>query len=433
MNRNIFLIVIASCILITPLSENRLAANTHPTPIPNSHITLFSTPIPLETPLIRYQNQVYFPIRDCLKPLNASLAFQKKDNRYFINIQKTQDQCYLLPYSREFWLNNTQNYFQTPPILYERRLYLPLNAFFSFLDYRISNNNQTYTINKIVSSSKRTRQTPKNTILIKSTGENPTIKTEYIKLPEFEHDHPMFLSFGNQIFDLTNQFFYDKNKNILLVDMTPLLKQKPYNLKKKENKLILTKGDTQIILELNSYTVTFKTNQKETHRTLEHPVIQKNNKIYFPIKSLLSLLDLSLEWNPKQRILTILNKIHKIQLIKQKNTYKILIYASYPIEETDIESEPQKNGYYIDLPYTKIDMRTTTITGLPDPFHMIQCEPISKETSRLSIKLSKPLSPPHSKSERNRRQDSFSNNPYSHQRKKIRQQNDRHHRCNRPL
>lgn len=340
--------------------------------------------ITLQTGLIQRNNEHYIPLRDCLSSLDAEMHFERRDLRYKLTLNKEKTTCYILPNSREFWIGSTQQFFEHPPFTKDRILYVPARSFFSQIGYAISVDEKGLNLVKSRQQtlSKARQKKQKNN---GSTGP-PPILTETTLFPKLDNRRPFYIAIGTDVVEMTDHFFY--KEDILFINPLPFLKKSDYTLKDTADSIQLAVGNKQFNFAKTNRKLAIKTGKKTETRTLEHAPIHKKNATYFPIQSMLSLLDLSILWNPKERIISVLNKVNQVEVISEKKGPKIVIHSALPIAQESDFFDTEK-GFYVDIPFTNVRVRSTQFTPEKTVFSGLNITEIAGNQSRLSVDYKK--------------------------------------------
>jgi N-acetylmuramoyl-L-alanine amidase len=307
----------------------------------NLALAINNEKISLESPLIQIGSEQYFPVRDALNLLTASLKYQRKDDNYLLTIKNNNITCLLVPNSKEIWINEAQHLLNNKPFFFTNRLYLPINDFFSLLGFKITKNKKQ--INITTTLRKRKKKSP-----VKINQ-----KSDQLQLPYLEQDRAAFLAFSPKQHNLDNKFFY-KN-GILYVSLEKILKQEKFNINYDQEFIKISKQKKSYTFYKKSGDVVIRHKNYHSRRHLRYPLIFKNNSFYFPLVSFISALDYSFYWNSKDRSLSLLNKIQNIEIVETKNETSLIVNANDPLYPKKPQNIFWAKGYYVDLPYTKLE------------------------------------------------------------------------------
>jgi N-acetylmuramoyl-L-alanine amidase CwlD len=387
MLKKIFIII--SFILSLLILNETTTLHANPIKPFNKSLIINSKAISLATPLISNKNIVFFPIRDTLKHFNAKLQYQRKDDQYSLVFGSGQ-KCIIIPNSREFWLNNRQQYFSQPTIKYQNRLYVPLKNFFSMLGFSTLNTKSSYkiTTSKIKPTNKNKSTNKKIDGLTLQTSNMASRSSSSINIPFLEKSRPLYLAFGSKTYDLKNSFFY--KKNVLFIDLESILLNEQFDLKHQEDMVTISKQGKKYIFSTKNSKVKVISSKKSESLNLVHPIVIKNGKTYFPFLSFVSALNVGMDWNSKTRTITLISSIQKIQIIKEDNIYKLKVFSTNNIEPLKPKKLSDQSGFYIDIPFSSSDHKS--IDSKNSPISNIQIQKTNRTTTRLKVLLKENIS-----------------------------------------
>ena len=259
-------------------------------------LQLLNTDIELHSPIITKYKKQFFPLRDILKVIKAELNYSKKNDIYKLNFNDIQ--CIIVPYSKDFWINNEHQFLSEKPILYQNRLYVPLEEFFTITGHKISKKKGKIAVSKKKLStstnyySNLPKKTEKKEVLDKTNVfENKTELTQ-LSLPNKREYDAIILRLSKDN-TLTTSSYFEKN-DILYAPLTPLLEKEGIKISKKRNHVILVHQDKELKISTQTNKVTIKSKKQTINKFIQSPLIIKDKTIFYPITSIASLFNLKL-------------------------------------------------------------------------------------------------------------------------------------------
>lgn len=305
-------------------------------------------------PLVNKENILYLPLQEFAPLLNAKLNYMRKDGIYELEFPNSHTANIIVPQSREFWIGTTIHYFPHENIEYQGCLYVPFEDFLTEMGIPYKKDQK-----KIMIIINNLKTTPINSIKESKQNEDIFFKTNEMipsemdmenRLPELENDREQYISLGSKTYSLDNRFIYIKS--ILYLDLTYILRSEKYGVEL---------ADDLINIHKNNHIALFSTKDDQirissqgipkTIRSLG-PMIKQNNRYYIPFLSFLSAFDFNYQWNPQNRVLTILNSIHQIQMQKNGAKVSLKIMASQPITEYTTQMMDWPKRLEIQIPTT---------------------------------------------------------------------------------
>ncbi|MSR88260.1 MAG: AMIN domain-containing protein [Candidatus Margulisbacteria bacterium] len=227
-------------------------------PLPEAAVKVNHKLIQTDTPLAEINGILFFPIQDFLDAFDATLTYQKKENLYKLTSNKSHKSVTFSPYLKDIKIDQSHQKLTAAPVLYETRLYLPLESFCELTGYALQKKNNLYQIMLL--------QTKKEG---SASLENASEKS---LLPFIKEKSELSIAIGDNIYDISTRFFY--NKTVLFVDLTEVFKD---------------------------LGVTPTTSER----------IKKNNHDYFPLLSTASSLHLGIKWDPRMNCISLINEFEK--------------------------------------------------------------------------------------------------------------------------
>jgi N-acetylmuramoyl-L-alanine amidase len=365
--------------LIFPSALSQLS--THP----DTTLSFKGKRVHLATPIVSHQNHMLLPIRDILKQFNGSLTYLRKENAYQLTIKARNISCLIIPSSKEIWVNNTHRFLSTQALFYENRLYLPIEDFFALIGYATDISDKRITITpdtnfKATSLSSKKASTKSFT----STSQLKVLPDLY-KLPKFNNKTPFFLKLNDHIYPLKNAFLYQDNT--LFLALSDTLKKEGYALSYEPNTVTIRKHGNSYRFSTTSRTVHMVIDGKSISKTISHPVINNDNTFYYPFKSFLSTLNLSINWDSKHRILTVLSTLNQVQWVRTSQLDYLKLYFSNPHKSLFVSSLPAKNGFSVDLPNTMSLLKKNHIQINNAVLSHLNVKKEDKTTSKIELYL----------------------------------------------
>lgn len=359
--------------------------------LPDYKLTVNNQSIVLDTPIILENQTYYFPLRDLETALKAQTQYQRAADNYIFTIAPAFN-VLIIPNSREFWVNDSQNFFSQPTFHNAGRIYVPINEFFRTLNYALEFKNNTFIAKK--------SPPPIKTEPLKNQSNNATnlgtlrsqIADTY-PLPVLEKNEALHLEFNNKICNLKGNYFYIND--ILFFNPNEFLLSEGYEQLVTGNDWIVIKPPTTYIFSSKYNTVTIIENQKKETRFLPYPIIIKNQQIFLPLQAFLNAFNLGAHWNAKTKTLHLLSIIDQIQINKINDSYKLKIISSGQIHPSQPIPIQWHKGFYIDIPNSICAINKNAVYLENSPISVFSADQIAADTTRLFILLRK--SAPYSK------------------------------------
>lgn len=227
-------------------------------PFPEATIKVNHKPIQVDTPLAEINGILFFPIQDFLAAFDTTMGYQKKENLYKLTFTKSSKTLTFSPYLQDIKIDKSHQKLAAAPVFYENRLYLPLESFCELTGYTLQKKNNAFHI-----------------LLLQTKKEDPEVSTadsDKTSLPFIKEKSELSIAIGDNIYDISNRFFY--TKTVLFVDLTEVLK------------------------DLGTPPLTTQP-------------IKKNNQNYFPLLSTAKALHLGIKWDPRMNCISLINEFKK--------------------------------------------------------------------------------------------------------------------------
>lgn len=325
--------------------------------VPTSDYTFFfnESQIELESPPLLINEKLFIPLRDFSNPLELDINYQLKDDSYIINVSESHLSALFIPNSTEVWVNQKKQYLNQAPLTYNQRFYIP------FID---SFQSMLFNVERLSTHSYKLSINPKQASLSKnstsSTSPSHTLlrQIDNLTLPEFEDDRPLYVSFGTSLHNIQSEFF---NKNgITYINFAPILKKEKFKVTQTKDSITISKNNKTITWSLKKRTTQIKTGKSTENRPLISP-IKKGSTIYLPLQAVVIALDYNLHWDSRDRIITLLSHIKKIKVHDKKHPPTITLTSSGEISPERPKPSFWGNGYYIKIPYAISQLTHGTI------------------------------------------------------------------------
>lgn len=318
-------------------------------PIKNGTVQLADSQITPRPRLIEKDGVAWVALSSLRKIMDFEIQQERKHNRYKITYKDPAQSARILPYSREAWIGSRQVFFTEAPFVYQNSLYVQFTEFAKFSGYHLKKEDARFTLTKQAGSSTQLSAATETGILLNSTGTEKIIMTEELHIPSLDDESALFLSFGSNVYDLTEQFFYENN--ILFLNLKTPFEKEGFEFSETETEVSLKKNDRIIQFNKENIIVTVKDKYGSKQQNIEHALIQRKGNLYFPFKSTLNILDLKTDWSAKNRILTVLNKIKRINITQiSGKQIQLDVISAYPLEDPEIEPYSRGSGYKIFIP-----------------------------------------------------------------------------------
>ncbi|MBT5953528.1 AMIN domain-containing protein [bacterium] len=315
--------------------------------VPTSNYSFFfnDSKIELDSPPLLINEQLFIPLRDFSSHLNLDVNYQLKDDAYVINVPKSRLSALFIPNSTEVWVNQKKQYLNQAPLNYNQRLYIPLIDSFKSLAFNVE---------RLSTQSYKLSVNPKQASLSKTPDSSEKLspsllrQIDNLQLPEFEDDRPLYISFGTSLHNIQSEFF---NKNgMTYVNFAPILKKEKFKVTQTKDSISISKNNKTITWSIKNRTTKIKTRHSTENRPLIKP-IKKGKTIFLPLQAVVIALDYNLHWDSRDRIITLLSHIKKIKVNDKKHPPTITITSSGPISPKPPKPSFWGNGYYIKIPY----------------------------------------------------------------------------------
>jgi len=376
-------------LIVCVLLFTHLHANTIPTITKDGTVLTFKT-----SPFFK-DGVLYAPLRDLLPHVNGTLDYSRKLDSYQWIIEGKPSISFKLN-STTIWIDNERNFLSSPILYRSSRVQIPLKDFLTVSGFSVKQTRDEITITTQTHLFKRPEIFQKKAPyeLISSTGQALGFKNVPLRLPKFEKDRPVALSIDDQIYDLSSSYFYEGGK--LYVDILPILHQEGAQSTSSETDLKLTFQGVTYTFPLNDKKVTISDQQGTRDIFMPSTIIQKDNRFFLPLLSLINILDYGLYWNSRDRVIELLNKVNRVDLVKKDKKIYINVDLSQSFEsfegETLIQAEKIafSDGYYIDIPNSKLNVPKRTLSNTTSTIQKIKLSQPDPTTVRLKVYFSTP-------------------------------------------
>jgi len=300
--------------------------------------------IETDSPFLQSQGTVFFPLMDVVHYFNGEVYPLRKENAYAVLFPNYTLSCVIIPYSYELWINGIRHFFSSRPFYDSTVFYVPFKEFFSLLGFGLTENEGKLTLSPPQSLKYETVTT--NSFL-SATGYKP--RPDALELPYLDEERDAFLSSGKSLYPLKGRFFY--KDDILFASLRSFFTSESWKWQEVSSGVWMLEVDKkQYVLSANDRKVMVKAGKSSEERALVHPLVQKNNDLYFPLLSFINAIDYELFWNSKDRVIELLSKITDVQVKDDKGVITIRIFSSHPI----VNEAPKRlllfNGYSIVFP-----------------------------------------------------------------------------------
>ena len=305
--------------------------------------------IKLATPIIKQNKTLLFPIRDSLPYLNAEFTYLRKTNAFQLKHSRTT--CLLPVNSKEVWVNQVQHFFSENTFYYESRFYVPVIEFFEYLGFKVYQTEKQITVVNAKRPPPGKYKSKKSQKVIFSSEIDSIRAPDTFRLPHFEKDRQLNIAFNLKKHKIDRLFFYKDNHLFIALDTA--LKNEGFKVIRKDNAITISKGIKSVTFSLTSRQVSVSIDKKFTTQQLVHPVIKKSKRYYYPLTSFVSAFDYDIDWDAKDRIISLLSKVQQFKVIKSGKYPKLSIQLSNPVDSLQLHTLPIPNTYKVDIPFSK--------------------------------------------------------------------------------
>lgn len=350
------------------------------------HISLNQVRLYVDTPIVSDNGIIFVAIRDILPSLKGSITYRSFDDAYEIKFQHDRQTCLIVPNSKEYWINNTQHFFSAPTFYKDGTLYCPVVDFFKYLGGSVETTSSNIDIHYLPE-------------LMISTFNANSLKNSYLRkldqlhIPEFEEGKKITVVLGESQINIVKDFYF--NKDILMMDLTPLLMKENFNIQVTGNRWTIEKLGKKITFFSDSKDVFIEEDGVVTTRHLIHPAVIQKDKTFIPIQSFLSACDYLPYWNSETRTLYLLSKIREVRVSEIDENLGIKILSSYPVNISEPEINKKYNSYSVILKNTNLEIQSTPPFPSESPISSVIAEKISETVSKLTIYLKEGFAKPY--------------------------------------
>jgi N-acetylmuramoyl-L-alanine amidase CwlD len=345
-----------------------------------------ATPIKLETPILIKNKALYIPIRDFLKTLDGRLVFRKKTDSYVLELPSKT--ISLSPYSKKVLINETPKTLKAPPIFAMGRVYFPLDLL-TKAGYKVISGEKSISIQPAKGlPSKRKR------VSRKKPKPKVAKKFNIPTLPILSKKNPSSLNYKNKTYPLKYKYFYE-NK-VLYVELLPFLKKIGYNITNQKDMVTVSHKKNVFSFYKHKKVVYTKTSSKKKTYQLPNKLITRQNKLYFPLAATLQIFDFGYQWSAIDNKIYVLGKITGIEAVNYKNTPLIKIKSTHPLTTTSPEVLLLRHGMYFDIPSSVLATDQKSIKDLGfDRISKVSLKKIDLKTTRVRLYSKDTLTAPN--------------------------------------
>lgn len=318
-------------------------------PISNLEITVLGSNVILDSPLVKFNNKIYFPIRDFLTYFEGSFSYSRKNNFYTFSFPKLNITTIIIPNSKEILINNENHFFKNMAIEYEQQLYVPLEEFCAFIGYAVEQKNSLIEIkNHKDKSSKKDKKRDFKYALEKDKKQLIDLNR---KLPFFESDREQYLSFGDdRIYQISNEFFYD-NEDILYLNLDKILIAEGFKINFSETEMIVKYKERIAKFSLNDNLMVVNDAESTANYTTISPVMTLKKEHYLPLLSFLKAFNYSFTWSPKNRVFSLIKELSQIK-VAEKDEYLKFHFTVLDPQDFTISTNENNTSIQLEFPNT---------------------------------------------------------------------------------
>ena len=344
-----------------------------------SEIYFSHHPIFLQTPLIKKSKDLYMPLRDVLKELNASLKYNRREDVYIFE-SPTSSKIILIPNSKKYVIGNQKKYFSDPIFFHQQRIYVSIKEFTKAIGFDTENRGSSVYI--FPKSDPKPPQSIQHSLKAPISKSPPEIsiplaiekKSNQIKVlaSDTQKDHLTAFKIPNLS---QSAFFMIKSKDanskittftiikgILYADLSPFFKATGYKVTQKADRIIIQKKDMSYEFLPGKQMLYVIGNNSEKETPLDYLLVQKNNKTLFPVLSFLSSIGFNSHWDHRSASIHLLNKIDSITIKKTDNHYDLEIKSMRDTQVSQPFFLDNPKRVYWDISHASFNHHTDKIT-----------------------------------------------------------------------
>ncbi|MFA5880074.1 MAG: N-acetylmuramoyl-L-alanine amidase [Candidatus Margulisiibacteriota bacterium] len=345
-----FIIIIVFVFIFLFGSFNKQIFSFDVLPINNLTINIFGTNVDLDSQLIKFNNEIYFPLREFLSSFEGSFNYNRKTDIYTFSFPKLNITAIIIPNSKEVLVNNEIHYFKNIAIEYEQQLYVPLNSFCALLGYLTEQKDNLIKIKK--NTEQTLKKEKKDGLIYVLERDKRQLLDLNERLPFFESDREQYLSFQeNKIYQIDQKFLYDAD-DILYLNFTELLTSQNFKINFTADCLSLKYKDRLAKFSLEDNSISIICDNKNNIYTTIAPVIIHKKEYYLPLVSFLTAFNYSFNWNPQKRILTLIKELFKLEIFENKESL-VLNFNILEPNNFKITANENNTNLQIEFPNTK--------------------------------------------------------------------------------
>ncbi|MGE4169526.1 MAG: N-acetylmuramoyl-L-alanine amidase [Candidatus Margulisiibacteriota bacterium] len=336
-------------VLVLGLGTSLLAQAPDAVALEQASIMVDQQKIELEFPLIQRGKTVYFPMRELLEKLGATITYLRKDDVYVVMFKSLNIGATLIPNSRNMMVKQSRVLLSQSTFFHDSVLYVPLDSFVQNLQLNVEKKGQTYTF-----------RTTKEQWKASAINIAPP---DFIQdqLPRFNPDQELSLAFESGVYPLKGKFFYQKDT--LYAELEDSFSKERYYPEIDGETYTLSKNGTTYTLSTQTAEVVVSRNGSLSKRSLGQPLIKREGRFYFPLVGTAQLLGLSPRYMAAQKVIALQNKVAGAQWVNTKGTWSLVLQADKDLSASAPLINKRQGVVVYEFPMTQVVIPKIPVGG----------------------------------------------------------------------
>ncbi len=378
--------------LVSPVEAGLNRADVEPKP--NLVLSVDGKDIEMRLPVIKYQGQYLIPMSEWLRQVDGQWIRRRKQDRFewVVSPQKT---VYLVPNSRQFYINEQCYFFQAATVWYHNDLYVPIKTLAKLLDMPITQSKQriALTLPSHQVSALKSWQLLKR--VKRYWGQHrraPRVHQAETQLAPFNLKRPVKMMMGKQVLAVNDALYYDQY-GLLMINIETLASLFNSPLTRHEQAITLRHKGQTLRLRRNSPWIQIN----ESERLMPSAVRQKGSGEWVPFEALMRHLNVPLTRHRIKQVIYALTEITAIHVNEEKGQQNIVIQANDHIQVLPIKQGFFHQGISIDIPNSYPSKGVVPLklnTGQTGLISEVVPRSIKGHTTRIRLKSIFPLPEP---------------------------------------
>ncbi|RAP28937.1 hypothetical protein DID78_04370 [Candidatus Marinamargulisbacteria bacterium SCGC AG-343-D04] len=284
----------------------------------------------LNISLLSQDNVLYFPLFEIKKLIpRLSIRYSHKQDGYFLKSSSTE--LFVVNRSSEVWVNKSIHFFESPTFYHHSTLYVPMKDLFRFFNISTS-------IPGDMSSKQRVISLENKALFTTSSSPYATfhsIKSDSSLLPKRLSPE---LSIRHQHISYPLKDRIQERHDIYFVEAKDLLLELGYQVTVSQNIMSLAYNDFTYSIPLNSRLWSMASRHGKWEFMAERSLYQEGDRVWFPLRSLFTFLDYSIDYNSFSSSLDLLSNIHAVEVNKGDKFSKFTIISRHPVKTKEFST-----------------------------------------------------------------------------------------------